>query len=115
MQLAAIYAICVGAFLLLQWLHFVITKQVSEFKTEPIKISLHLSAEVLTAIALVVGGWGLLTNAAWGVQVHLVSMGMLLYSLVNGLGPYVQIREWSMVGIYGMLVISALVTLRLAF
>jgi hypothetical protein len=115
MSLAAAYAILVGIFVVLQWVYFLATKQVSELETEPAKIIFHLVAEFITAAALLIGGWGLLKDRAWGLQVHLISMGMLLYTLIDSPGHYVHIREWSMVGVFVVFLIFAFVTLRPVF
>ena len=112
MTFASLYAIFVGLFLIGQWAFYLAKKQVSEFKSEPVRTLFHLVAEFLTAAALVTGGCGLLTDSTWGLQVFLVSMGMLLYTVINSPGHYVQIREWFMVGVFTLLLISNLIVLR---
>jgi hypothetical protein len=114
MTLAAVYAILIGIFVILQWVYFLATKQVSELETEPAKILFHLAAECVTSVALLVGAWGLLTDRSWGRQVHLISMGMLLYTVIDSPGHFVEIRNWSMVGVFVILLASTLIMLRLA-
>jgi len=112
--LAAVHAILVGIFLVSQWVHYLSIKQVSELETEPAKILFHLAAEFITAGALLVGGWGLLTDRSWGRQVYLISMGMLLYTVIDSPGHFVEIRNWLMVGVFVILLASTLIMLHLA-
>ena len=107
MTFAALYAILVGVFLIWQWAFFLATKQVSQFKTEPAKIICHLLAEFLTVAALVAGGSGVSTDRWRGLQVFLISTGTLLYSVIDSSGRFVQIRNWSMVGVFAVLLYCA--------
>jgi len=113
MTFAALYAIVIGILMIGQWVFFLATKRVPELETEPIRILFHLAAEFITAIALLVGGLGLLTNSNWGLQIYLVSMGMLLYTVIVSPGYFAQKREWPMVGMFAVLLILALISLGL--
>jgi len=113
MTFAALYAILMGIGMIGQWVFSLAKKQVPELETEPIRILFHLAAEFITAIALLVGGVGLLTGSNWGWQAYLVSMGMLLYTVIVSPGYFAQRREWPMVGMFGVLLILALVSLAL--
>jgi len=115
MTFAALYAILTGVLMLGQWLFFLGTRQVPELRTEPARIVFHLAAEFITAIVLILGGWGLLTDATWGFDVFFIAMGMFLYTVINSPGHFVQVREWSMVSVFLILLVSALLVLRLAF
>ncbi len=96
-----------------QWVFSLVRKQVPELETEPIRIRFHLAAEFTTAIALLVGGSGLLADSSWGVHVYLVSMGMLLYTVIVSPGYFAQRGEWPMVGMFAVLLILALISLGL--
>lgn len=113
MTFAALYAILVGIAMIGQWTFSLIKKQVPELETERIRILFHIAAEFATAIALLVGGLGLLTNSAWGLQAYLVSIGMLLYTVMVSPGYYAQKGEWPMVGMFAVVLILALVSLGL--
>lgn len=65
-RIAAIYAILVGVLMIGQWAMFIVTGQVPEFNTEPIRITFHLAGEFTTAALLVAGGLVLLTERRWG-------------------------------------------------
>jgi len=61
-KIAALYSIIIGIVMSGMWLSFIATNQVPEINTEPIRITYHLLAEFLTAILLLIGGFGLFTN-----------------------------------------------------
>ena len=113
MTFAGIYASLVGLAMIGQWSFSLATNRVPELKTEPVRIRFHLAAEFITAVALLVGGSGLLTNSTWGEQVYLVSMGMLLYTVIVSPGYFARKREWPLVGTFAVLLILALVSLAL--
>jgi len=71
----------------------------------------HWAAELITALALLAGGVGLLLDWIWGVGVYVIAMGMLLYAVVNSSGYFAQKREWPMVGVFAVLLILALISL----
>jgi hypothetical protein len=113
MAFASFYAILVGLGMIGQWSFFLATKRVPELKTEPFRIAFHLAGELLTAIALIAGGLGLLTDASWGRSTYLVAVGMLLYTVIVSPGYFAQKREWPMVGMFAVLLALALVSLVL--
>lgn len=74
----------------------------------------HYVAEFVTAVALVVGGLGLLFGWAWAMTEYLIAMGMLIYTVINSPGYFAQQRQWAMVGMFAGLMILSLVSLGLA-
>jgi hypothetical protein len=115
MTFAAIYAIVVGCMMIGQWSLFLVTGQVPELKTEPVRILFHIVAEFVTATTLIVGGVGLLTGSTWGRSVYLLGMGMLLYTLIVSPGYYAEKRVWPFVGMFAVVLIVALIGLGLVF
>ena len=115
MTFAALYAIFVGVMMIGQWAFSLLKGQVPELETEPIRIRFHLAAEFVTAAALILGGVGLLADSAWGSKLHLVAMGMLLYTVIVSPGYFAQKGEWPMVGMFAVVLILALVSLGLVF
>jgi hypothetical protein len=113
MTFSALYALIVGVLMIGQWVFFLATDQVPEIKTEPIRIRFHIAAEFLTAIALIVGGVGLLTSQSFGVPLYLISMGMLLYTVVVSPGYFAQKGEWPFVGMFAVVLVLALVSISL--
>jgi hypothetical protein len=113
MIFAAVYAIVVGVGMIGQWLFFLATGQVPEFKTEPLRIRFHLAAEFATAIALLVGGIALLTGQDWGPWFYLLAMGMLLYTVVVSPGYFAEKGQWAFVGMFAVVLLLALVSIGL--
>ena len=113
MTFAALYVIVIGIMMIGQWGFFIATKQVPELETEPVRISFHLAAEFTTAVALIAGGVGLLTNGDWGLTVYLISIGMLFYTVIVSPGYFAQKGEWPMVGVFAVMLILALISLTL--
>jgi hypothetical protein len=113
MTLAAIYAVVMALGLSAYWVLALMTGQVPEVRTEPVRIRMHVAAEFATAIALLVGGVGMLTRSAWGVQAYLVATGMLLYTVIVSPGYFAEKRQWPMVGMFAGVLVLALVSLGL--
>jgi len=110
MRFSAIYAILVGVLMMGQWSLSLARGQVPEVETAPIRIAAHLVAEFLTAVALIVGGVGMLGHVAWGSPLTLVALGMLIYTLIASPGYFGQRGEWPMVILFGVLLVLALIS-----
>jgi hypothetical protein len=107
MKLPGIYGIVVGVLMFIQWLFFLVTGQVPELQSEPWRITLHLAAEFVTAVGLVIAGTGILRRAAWAPVVYLVFTGMLVYSVIASPGYFAQQGQWALVGMFAVLLILA--------
>jgi len=108
---AGIFSIVVGVSMLGMWLMFYFTGSIPELATEPARITLHLAAELATAIALIVGGWGLLKYKAWGKQLYLLSTGALIYTMIQSPGYFLQTGETGFVVMFAVLLMLTLVIL----
>jgi hypothetical protein len=76
-----------------------------------VEMIFHWGAEFLTAVALLVGGTGVLARWNWAANLYLLALGMLLYTAVNSAGYFAQKREWPMVGVFGVIFAVGLVSL----
>jgi len=99
-KISAFFAIVMGIFIIGTWIIFYVTDSIPELKIEPVRIGMHLLAEALTGLGLIMGGYGLVENKKWGHNIHLVSMGMLLYTLIISPGYYAEKRNYLIVGIF---------------
>jgi hypothetical protein len=113
MNFPAIFAIIVGIGMIVQWALSYFSKQIPELKTEPIRILFHLAGELITALALIAGGVGLLVGWAWGVPVYLVATGMLLYTAIVSPGYFAQKGQWGWLVMFGAIIVLALVSLSM--
>ena len=119
MTFAALYAILVGVAMIGQWVLTLARKQVPGPEAGPIvgrgavEMLFHKIAELVTAIALLAGGTGLLLEWTWAGRVYLISMGMLMYTVINSSGYFAQKREWPMAGVFAVMLVFGLISLGL--
>ena len=114
MNIAGWFSLCIGLLMLGQWTFFLLSGQVPELKTKPAEIVLHITAEFVTAIALLVAGVGLLLATSWGIFLYLVATGMLLYTLIVSPGYYVQRRTWPLVTMFAVILVLTLILLGIS-
>ncbi len=106
-----LFAIIVGIGMIGMWSLLLITRQVPELETEPLRIRFHIAAEFITAIALLVSGIGLLTDQSWSQWLYLVAIGMLFYTVIVSPGYYAEKGEWPFVGMFAVILILGVVCL----
>ena len=114
-KIAAVYSIIVGVSMIGMWTVFYVTGGIPEINTEPAKITMHLIAEFVTAIMLILGGFGLISNRKWGFQTYLLSMGMLMYTLIVSPGYYIQRRDFTFVAMFAVFIILALIFIVMSY
>ncbi len=112
---AAIYSIFMGTSMIVIWIMFYTTGEIPEIYSKPIEIGMHVAAEIVTAIALIVGGLGILINREWGFQIYLISMGMLMYTLIMSPGYFIQQGELAFAGMFAIFIIFAVSFIVLSF
>lgn len=113
MIFSAVFALIVGIGMIGLWSFLLLTKQVPELETEPLRIRFHIAAEFVTAVVLVAGGIGLLNGQSWSQWLYLVAIGMLFYTVIVNPGYYVEKGEWPFVGMFAVILILALTSLVL--
>jgi hypothetical protein len=62
MLFPAVFAILVGVSMIGQWSFSYFSKQIPELETERVRVLFHIAAELITALALIAGGIGLLVG-----------------------------------------------------
>jgi len=82
MTFTTIFALIVCLGMIGQWTMSFITKQIPELKTEPIRIWFHIVGEMVTALALILSGIGLITSWSWAPMLYLIASGMLIYTAI---------------------------------
>ena len=97
------YAIAVGLLMVLLWTVLLGTGQVPELRTATVEVGLHVLAEVLTALALLVSGVGVLRGHPLATRGLSVALGMLGYTVINSAGYYGQLGDWPIVGLFAVL------------
>jgi hypothetical protein len=105
-SLAGAYAVGVGLAMLSMWTALYLSGEITELATAPLEIGYHLTAEGLTAVALIVAGLGFLRGRVWAGRLLPVALGMLLYTVINSAGYYATLGEWPMVGTFTVLTVA---------
>ncbi len=101
----AFYSLLTGTMILGWWGFRFAKNQVPKRVEAPKEVMFHLAAEVLTASFLIVSGIGLLLGFPWARILSPVSLGMLLYAIINIAGPYAQKNDRQMLIILATVVI----------
>lgn len=105
------YAIGVGALMLVWWAIEVRGGALRRPDRTPAEIGLHLAAEIVAAVGLVIGG--AVAVAGGSASVLLVGLGMLLYTVIQSPGYFLARRELAPVAMFGVLVVTTLVAIAL--
>ncbi len=108
LKFAGWFGLITGVLMVVQWTFFLVSSQVPEIRTEPIRLSFHLAGELATALALIVSGWAVLRSIAWGHRTLLVAIGMLTYTVVVSPGYFAQQGQWIFLGMFGLLLVLAI-------
>ena len=111
MVFAAVFAIIVGLGMMGQWAASYRTGQIPELVDEPIRIGFHIAAEIITAVALVISGIGLLLRQPWANSLYLIAAGMLFYTAVVSPGYFAQKGQWAWLIIFAVLITLGLVSI----
>lgn len=113
-NVASVYSIIIGIAMIGMWIMFYATGNIPELDTEPVRISMHILAEVITAIILIIAGVGLLAGIKWAREIYFLSMGMLIYTLIQSPGYFMEMKEYGFVVMFGiMLAISILMIIKM--
>lgn len=108
--MSAMYAIFIGAVMLGQWAVALGSGGVPNLDSEPVGALVQLAVRLMSAVMLLIGGFGVWTNRSWGYRGFLVSMGMLMYSLLDSTTFYLQSGNLLLVW---LLAVAAIVTVVL--
>lgn len=116
-NLVGIYSVLIGLMMIGLWFSLLLTKKVPELKSAnyaPKLIAYHIVAEFLTAIMLIISGIGLFLVSDWARILSAISLGMLLYSVINSPGKYAHEKNLPMVIVFTtitVLTIAAIISL----
>lgn len=108
MLFPAIFGLIIGIGMIGQWIMSFITKQIPELQTEPIRIWFHIVGEILTAVAMILSGIGLVAGWSWAPMLYLVASGMLIYTTIVSPGYFGQQGKWTLVVIFGVLTLISI-------
>ncbi len=96
-KLLAIYSVLVGSAMIAMWSVFYAINAVPDVLDKPWEITMHLTAEFTTAGLLIASGFGILARASWANRINLFASGMLVYTLIQSPGYYLQRNAFAFV------------------
>ena len=86
------------------WIMLLATGQVPELQTEPTAIAFHITIEVAMGLMALLSGL-LLWKESKKKGIVLFTNGMIAYSVVNSSGYYAESGDYSMIGMFGVLLL----------
>ncbi len=108
-----IYALVVGLGVLGLWTMLLLGGQVPELETEPASIATHMTAEGLMAVLLIASATGLFLKRRFAPHLMLLSSGMVIYSVINSSGYYLEQNNIGMVGMFALLAVLTVIAVAL--
>jgi len=109
MAYSAVFAIMVGFGMIGQWLASCLAGKIPELQTEPIRIGFHITAEMATALVLILSGILQLIGAAFGQTLFLVGVGMLFYTCIVSPGYFAQQGNWAWLIMFSALIVLGII------
>ncbi len=112
---AAIFSILMGSTMFGTWTFLLSTRQFPEIQTVPLESGYLLVAEFLTAVSLIVAGYGVLRSRPWALALILVALGELIYCTIRFAGELGQdgsapgLAFFSVVAAGGLILAASLV------
>lgn len=86
----SVYSITVGVAMIATWALLWNSGGIPEMVNKPWELAMHLTAEFTTAALLIVSGIGLLAGQHWASRINVFASGMLVYTLIQTPGYYLQ-------------------------
>lgn len=114
-KIEALFSIVVGIGICGIWIMLMSAGGIAELETEPVRITLHVLSEFLTALLLIIGGVALLKKKSRAKAFFYVSQGMLIYSVLNAAGYYVQLNNAAMGIMFSVILAISAVLLIMEF
>jgi hypothetical protein len=87
---AAIFSILMGLAMFGTWSFLFLFAGFPQARTQPLETGYLLTAESLTAAALVAAGYGVLSHRNWAMPLILVALGELIYCAIRFAGELGQ-------------------------
>ncbi|QVK17927.1 hypothetical protein KHQ81_14035 [Mycoplasmatota bacterium] len=92
-KVASIYAIFMGISMIGMWIVFYLSSSIPEINTKPVELGMHVLAEILTAIVLILAGIMMWLRKKRAKTIYFLASGMLLYTLIMSPGYFLQKKE----------------------
>ncbi len=86
----AYYSVFIGIIIIVKWIFILISDEIKEGRYE---ITLHVFSEFLMAIISILSGFMIFNKKIKGYIINLVAQSMIIYSVINAIGYYLELRE----------------------
>jgi hypothetical protein len=106
---AAIFSILMGVMMFGTWAFLFLFNQFPGIRTVPLESGYLLVAEFLTAAALIIAGYGVLTRRQWALALMLVALGELIYCTIRFAGELGQNGSLAGLGFFSAVAVGGLV------
>lgn len=110
-----IYCILTGISILAFWGISIPTNQVPELEKGTTEIYFHLIAEISTATLLIISGIGTRIQKRWAKPLTKISLGMLLYAVINATGKYADQNNPVITAIFIVITILTILVITTIF
>lgn len=110
-----IYCILTGISILAFWGISIAINQVPELEQGTKEIYFHLAAEISTATLLILSGAGTRQQKKWSKPLTKISLGMLLYAVINAAGLYADQNNTIITIIFITIIISTILIIATIF
>lgn len=90
------------------WIMLLVTNQIPEIETALAEIIMHIIIEVSMGILCIITAVAMIKKYKYSDTLSLLSNGMLIYSVVNSSGYYIQSGNYIMVVMFGVILVFAL-------
>ncbi|MBN2300065.1 MAG: hypothetical protein JXC31_02635 [Acholeplasmataceae bacterium] len=107
-KIIASYMIIVGIGIIGLWIMLFATDQIPELETEPIAIAFHIFIEIAMGIISFIAGLSLLKNYKYQKELIIFANGMICYSVINSSGYYGDLKQYSMILMFFVILLFSL-------
>ena len=111
LKISGIYQLVIGLGMVGIWILHFLNGEVPELQTEPVRLAMHLLAEVATGSMLLVSGCFILLKGKKKSLLFNLSFGALLYSLIASPGYFAQMGKWGVTCMFLLLLITTVALL----
>jgi len=106
-KISGIYQVVIGAGMIGIWILNFINGEIPELQTATWSIAMHILAEVVTAILLLISGLSILLKKHKMKTLFNIAFGALIYTLIASPGYFAQQSNWTAAALFlAMLIIT---------
>ncbi len=105
------FQVLVGTGMIGIWILNFLGGEIPELQSEPWSISMHILAEVVTAILLLISGLSILLKGRKMSRLYYLAFGALIYTLIASPGYFAQLSNWVAVALFLIMLIITLIFL----